>query len=149
MVGSAAGRQPIPLHAVYSATKAFDLFLGEALYVEMREQGIDVLVVEPGSTQTEFQRGRGRNPAFRRYAGMRCGRCFGKPWKAVVVACGMVDLDSRDRSEPLDIPFGGFLISLGITWSEDFPSRPRGPFSACLQWLHCERAIHLFETEEP
>ena len=62
LVGSAAGRQPIPLHAVYSATKAFDLFLGEALYVEMREQGIDVLVVEPGSTQTEFQKVAGETP---------------------------------------------------------------------------------------
>ena len=62
LVGSAAGRQPIPLHAVYSATKAFDLFLGEALYVEMREQGIDVLVVEPGSTQTEFQKIAGETP---------------------------------------------------------------------------------------
>jgi len=55
MVGSVAGRQPLGLHAVYAATKAFDLFLGEALYVEMRECGVDVLVVEPGTTDTEFQ----------------------------------------------------------------------------------------------
>jgi hypothetical protein len=53
--GSAAGHQPIPYHAVYAATKAFDLFLGEALFVELREQGIDVLVLEPGPVQTEFQ----------------------------------------------------------------------------------------------
>jgi len=55
MVGSVGGRQPLGLHAVYAATKAFDLFLGEALYVEMRECGVDVLVVEPGTTDTEFQ----------------------------------------------------------------------------------------------
>jgi short-subunit dehydrogenase len=53
--GSIAGRQPLPLHSVYAATKAFDNLLGEALFVELREQGIDVGVIEPGSTETEFQ----------------------------------------------------------------------------------------------
>jgi short-subunit dehydrogenase len=53
--GSVAGRQPLPLHSVYSATKAFDLFLGEALWAELRASNIDVLVLEPGSTETEFQ----------------------------------------------------------------------------------------------
>lgn len=53
--GSVAGRQPLPLHGVYSATKAFDLLLGESLFVEMRAEGVDVLVLEPGSTTTEFQ----------------------------------------------------------------------------------------------
>ena len=55
ITGSAAGRQPLPFHGVYSATKAFDLLLGESLAVELRSQGVDVLVLEPGSTQTEFQ----------------------------------------------------------------------------------------------
>ena len=55
MVGSIAGRQTLPLHGVYSATKAFDLLFGEALSIELRGQGIDVLVVEPGPTATEFQ----------------------------------------------------------------------------------------------
>jgi short-subunit dehydrogenase len=55
IVGSVAGRQPLPLHGVYSATKAFDLLLGESLAVELRDQGIDVVVLEPGSTETEFQ----------------------------------------------------------------------------------------------
>lgn len=55
ITGSVAGRQPLPLHGVYGATKAFDLMLGEALWVELRGEGIDVLVLEPGSTLTEFQ----------------------------------------------------------------------------------------------
>ena len=54
MVGSVAGCQPLPLHAVYSATKAFDNFLGEALWGEMRGSGIDVLSLLPGSTESEF-----------------------------------------------------------------------------------------------
>jgi short-subunit dehydrogenase len=55
ITGSVAGHQPLPLHGVYSATKAFDLFLGEALWAELRGSGVDVLVLEPGPTDTEFQ----------------------------------------------------------------------------------------------
>jgi short-subunit dehydrogenase len=55
IVGSVAGRQPLPLHAVYSATKGFDLLFGEGLWGEMRGTGVDVLVLEPGATATEFQ----------------------------------------------------------------------------------------------
>ena len=55
VVGSVAGRQPLPLHGIYSATKAFDLHLGESLWAEVRRDGIDVLVLEPGPTLTEFQ----------------------------------------------------------------------------------------------
>ncbi len=60
--GSVAGRQPLPLHAVYAATKSFDLLLGEALAVELRDAGIDVLVLEPGPTETEFQDAAGETP---------------------------------------------------------------------------------------
>ena len=55
ITGSVAGRQALPLHGVYSATKAFDMLLGESLAVECRGLGVDVLVLEPGATQTEFQ----------------------------------------------------------------------------------------------
>ncbi len=57
--GSLAGRLPLPLHSVYSATKAFDRFLGEALWAELRASNIDVVVLEPGSTETEFQEAAG------------------------------------------------------------------------------------------
>lgn len=53
--GSVAGRQPLPLHAVYSATKSFDGLLAESLWAEQKASNIDVLVLEPGSTETEFQ----------------------------------------------------------------------------------------------
>lgn len=55
IVGSVAGMLPMPLHALYSASKAFDNVLGEALHEELRGSGIDVLALEPGSTETEFQ----------------------------------------------------------------------------------------------
>ena len=55
ITGSAAGHQPLPLHGIYAATKAFDRFLGEALWGELHGSGVDVVVLEPGSTETEFQ----------------------------------------------------------------------------------------------
>ncbi len=55
IVGSVAGRQPLPFHAAYAATKSFDLLLGEALWAELRDQGVDVLVLQPGPVATEFE----------------------------------------------------------------------------------------------
>jgi hypothetical protein len=52
--GSVSGSQPLPLHSLYSATKVFDNFLGEALWGELQGTGVDVLSLLPGSTDTEF-----------------------------------------------------------------------------------------------
>ncbi len=38
--------------ALYSATKAFDLVLGEGLWYELRDRGVDVVAIRPGSTRT-------------------------------------------------------------------------------------------------
>lgn len=38
--------------ALYSATKAFDLVLAEGLWYELRDRGVDVVAVRPGSTRT-------------------------------------------------------------------------------------------------
>jgi hypothetical protein len=55
VTGSIAGAAPVPLNGVYSATKAFDQFFGEMLWAEMLGSGVDVLVLQPGPTDTEFQ----------------------------------------------------------------------------------------------
>lgn len=60
--GSAAGRQPLPLHSVYAATKAFDGLLAEGLWAEQKASNIDVVALEPGSTETEFQQVAGELP---------------------------------------------------------------------------------------
>ena len=52
--GSVSGSQPLPLHALYSATQVFDNFLGESLWGELQGTGVDVLSLLPGSTDTEF-----------------------------------------------------------------------------------------------
>ena len=43
-----------PFEASYAASKAFELFLAESLWYELKQQGVDVLAHCPGSTVTEF-----------------------------------------------------------------------------------------------
>jgi hypothetical protein len=54
MVSSLAGHFAAPYEAVYGATKAFDLSLGEAIAIELRGTGIDVITLCPAGTNTEF-----------------------------------------------------------------------------------------------
>ncbi len=53
-VASIAGYQPIPMFAVYSATKAYVLSLSHALSVELAGKNISVTALCPGFTLTEF-----------------------------------------------------------------------------------------------
>jgi hypothetical protein len=62
ITGSIAGQQPLPRLAAYSASKSFDRLLGESLWGELRGTGVDVLVLEPGPTDTEFQGTAGEIP---------------------------------------------------------------------------------------
>lgn len=54
ILSSVLAEIPSPWMATYSATKAFDLWLGAALYGELKPKGIDVLAVMPTLTATEF-----------------------------------------------------------------------------------------------
>jgi len=62
VTGSVAGAQPVPYNAVYSATKSFDRLFGESLWGELQGSGVDVLVLEPGTTVTEFHAVAGETP---------------------------------------------------------------------------------------
>lgn len=53
-VGSTAAFQPGPYAAIYFATKAFVLSFSEALWDELRVQGIVVTCLCPGPTRTNF-----------------------------------------------------------------------------------------------
>lgn len=55
-LSSIGGNQPSPLCTTYAATKAFDLFLGEGLWSELKGSGVSVLTVKPGPTATEFMK---------------------------------------------------------------------------------------------
>jgi short-subunit dehydrogenase len=58
--GSVSGAQPLPLHALYAATKSFDNLLAEGLWGELHDSGVDVLALQPGATETGFQRAAGQ-----------------------------------------------------------------------------------------
>ena len=52
-VSSVTGHVSMPFMAEYSASKAYQLALGEALHDEMKHWGVDCLVVAPGATVSE------------------------------------------------------------------------------------------------
>lgn len=54
-VSSFAGFQPAPRLAVYAATKAYVLSLGESLHAEAKHAGVVVTTLCPGLVRTEFQ----------------------------------------------------------------------------------------------
>ncbi len=54
IVASAAAFQAVPYITTYAATKAFDLHFAEGLAEEVRQHGVRVCALCPGSTETEF-----------------------------------------------------------------------------------------------
>ncbi|MGR9160001.1 SDR family NAD(P)-dependent oxidoreductase [Rhizobium leguminosarum] len=54
LVASLLALQPVPSFAAYAATKSYVLAFGEALYEELRRQGVVVTSLCPGHTETGF-----------------------------------------------------------------------------------------------
>lgn len=52
VLASGTALQGSPRYANYGATKAFNLVLGESLWYELRDHGVDVLAFVPGPTNT-------------------------------------------------------------------------------------------------
>jgi len=63
MISSVEGLMGAPYSAVYGASKAFVNSLGEALWAEMSPEGIDILTICPGATDTEAPAKQGIDPA--------------------------------------------------------------------------------------
>jgi uncharacterized protein len=55
-LGSVVVFQPTPYMTTYAATKVFNAYVGDALWYELKKYNIDVLTINPGGTETEFQR---------------------------------------------------------------------------------------------
>ncbi len=53
-VSSVSGYIATPFEASYAASKVYELFLAESLGHELKRDGVDVLALCPGSTDTEF-----------------------------------------------------------------------------------------------
>jgi short-subunit dehydrogenase len=54
ILASTASFQAVPYISTYAATKAFDLFFAEGLAEEMKQYGIRVCALCPGTTESEF-----------------------------------------------------------------------------------------------
>lgn len=61
-VSSVSGFVATPFEAHYSASKAYELSLAEALGFELEKNGVDMLALCPGSTNTEFHAVAGSRP---------------------------------------------------------------------------------------
>lgn len=66
LMSSLAGLQGTPRVAAYAATKAFNAILGEGLWQELREQGVDVVACCAGAVETPgyLRSGKGRVPGM-------------------------------------------------------------------------------------
>lgn len=82
-VGSTGSYQPVPYMATYAATKAYVLFLSEALHEEAKTYGVTVTCLCPGLTRTEFHDVAGVNT---KTAALRSG--WATPEKVVKSALG-------------------------------------------------------------
>jgi len=104
LVASAGAYVPMPYYSVYGATKAFLASWGEAVASELEGTGVDVLVLSPGDTKTEFQQVSGEQSTR---------------WSSVeeVVTAGLAGLGRRTTVIP------GLENKLGIALSRFMPRR--------------------------
>ncbi|MCR5663254.1 MAG: SDR family NAD(P)-dependent oxidoreductase [Oscillospiraceae bacterium] len=65
-MGSNSAWQPVPVQAVYGASKSYVLSFSRALWRELRPRGIHVMCVCPGWIKTEFQQ-HAQHDAYIRY----------------------------------------------------------------------------------
>ncbi len=56
LLSSLLGWQGVPLSAIYAATKSFIQSFAEAIHIELKPDGVDVLAVAPGPVVTNFDR---------------------------------------------------------------------------------------------
>ena len=86
LVGSLAGRAPIPFQAHYSATKAAIDALAGSLRAELHGRGVHVSLVEPGDVDTPF------NDA------MDWGAFEGSPYREALDRCERVIRESLPKA---------------------------------------------------
>jgi len=110
-VSSLAGEMPIPDFAVYAASKAYVTSLSEALRIETKHSGVNVVALCPGPVSTEFGDG-----AHRRDEAPLPGSKLMRVDVAKVVRAG---LDAVERNRPRVFP--GFPVFLLATLAGVLP----------------------------
>ena len=108
-ISSVVGKRATPGSAVYSATKFAQVALSESLRLELAEAGIDVSVVCPVSTTTEFFAvATARSP-------MKHGLA-GPVYSAEQVAEVIVRCARRPRAEVMVYPPARLMVVLNAVW---------------------------------
>ena len=103
-IGSIAGRVAIPFQGFYSASKSAVASLTEALRMEVRPFGIDVVLIEPGDFRTDFTANRvvARQSQSGSFYAERCG-----------AAVAVMERDERGGADPQALAglLGGIIAS--------------------------------------
>lgn len=109
-VASTAGMQPLPYSAGYSAAKAYVLTFSEAIYQEVRGQGVTVTALAPGPVDTEFWDQAG----WQVVSGRSFEKAFpaaAKPSARDVAVAGVAGLDSDRRVVVPGLPMRAGMLA--------------------------------------
>lgn len=102
-VSSLAAFQPVAYMSVYAATKAYMLHLSEALWAEVKERGVTVMALCPGTTETDFFDVAGISGWLKKHRAQT-------PEQVVKTA-----MKALDRGKQYVVPgLKNYLISLGV-----------------------------------
>ena len=112
-VSSLAGEIPIPDFAVYAASKAYVTHLSEALRIETRSSGVNVVALCPGPVSTEFGEGARRG-------GEKPSPPGGKLMRVEAAKVVRAGLDAAVRNRPRVFP--GFPVFLLATLAGALPA---------------------------
>lgn len=114
-MSSLASSLPIPDFAVYAASKSYVLSLSEALRLELKGTGVNVLAVCPGPVSTEFGKV-ARRPGFT--GNMMPGRnAFDTPKEQVVTEALCAMAKGRARLYPgMKIRLSALLLAMTPVW---------------------------------
>lgn len=122
LVSSLFGYQGIPNFAGYAASKAYILTLGETLNVELARQGVDVLVLSPGLTDTPFSQSMdidfSRIPMFAQHPGTVARTALGSLGHKPTVVSGWLNKiyawENRLIPRSWPVKLFGFLVNRAI-----------------------------------
>ena len=117
-ISSVVGRRALPARSLYSASKFAVAGFSEALRAELAKDGVDVLVVNPGLTQTNFSKNMLENKA-------KISLDHKRGMTSEEVAAATLNALAKGKSEVTLTLQGKLLVLAGrfIPWFVDFKAK--------------------------